>query len=461
METKTFVERRKRLRGMVRQGAILILGQAEASRNYPANTYPFRQDSHFSYFTGVSLADLALLVLPDGEEMLLGPAEDPDDLVWHGPHPLLADHARAAGIPATGDVATLAARVAELRAKGQNVHFLPPYRGEQTLRLARLLGASTDEAAGGASRELARAVVEMRSIKTDEEVAEIERALEVSATMYETAFLLIGPGRTEAELAGAMQGVALSFDCQQSFLPIVSVHGEVLHNTSYAGTMRDGELLLIDSGVEAAGTAYCSDITRTMPVSGRFTPEQKALYEAVLAAHDAAIALASPRVSNRDLHFAAARAIAAGLKEAGLMRGSTDDAVAEGAHALFFPHGIGHMLGLDVHDMEDLGDVVGYPEGEPRSKQFGLSFLRLAKSLKPGFVVTIEPGIYFVPALIDRWMKERRHEAFICYDAVNRYRGFGGIRLEDDLLVTEGSHRVLGPHIPITVAEVEEAMRQA
>ncbi|MDD5307744.1 MAG: Xaa-Pro aminopeptidase [Deltaproteobacteria bacterium] len=461
METSTFVERRKRLREMVPDGAILILGQAEASRNYPANTYPFRQDSHFSYLTGVSAADLALLILPDGQEALLGPAEDPDDLVWHGPHPLLADHARDAGIRATGDVAALGTRVAELRAKGLKIHYLPPYRGERALKLAAVLGKSADEAAAGASRELARAVVGMRSIKTDREVAEIEKALEVSATMYETAFLLVGEGRTEAEVAGAMQGVALSFDCQQSFAPIVSVHGEVLHNTSYAGTMRAGELLLIDSGVEAAGTLYCSDITRTLPVSGKFLPEQRALYEVVLAAHDAAIALASPKVSNRDLHFAAARAIAAGLKDVGLMRGSTDDAVAAGAHALFFPHGIGHMLGLDVHDMEDLGDVVGYPEGEPRSKQFGLAFLRLAKSLSPGFVVTIEPGIYFVPALIDRWMNEKKHEAFICYDKVERFRAFGGIRLEDDLLVTAGGHRVLGPQIPITVAEVEEAMRRA
>jgi Xaa-Pro aminopeptidase len=288
----------------------------------------------------------------------------------------------------------------------------------------------------------------------------MERALAVSAEMYDLALGMIRPGLREAEVAGAIQGVALAHDMPQSFLPIVSIHGEVLHNNSYGNVMKDGDLLVIDSGVEAPPGYYSSDITRTFPVSGRFTERQRAIYEVVLAAQEAAIAGASPRVSHRDMHLLAARTIAAGLKQVGLMRGDPDEAVAAGAHALFYVHGLGHMIGIDVHDMEDLGDVVGYPPGEKRSTQFGLSFLRLAKRYQPGFCVTVEPGIYFVPALIDRWAAEKRHAGFIDYAKVEEYRGFGGIRLEDDILITADGCRVLGKPIPKRVEDVERAMRR-
>ncbi|HUT78695.1 MAG TPA: aminopeptidase P family protein, partial [Polyangia bacterium] len=448
MDSRTFQSRRAKLRQAVPDGALLLLGTVEAPRNYPANPYPFRQDSHFLYYAGTALPGLALLLEPDGAETLFGPDEDPDDLIWHGEHPVLADHAQAAGVEGTALSGELARRLSSLAARGVKLRYLPPYRGESALLLAGLLGLEPGAAKAGACFDLARAVVRQRSIKTADEVAQIERALAVSAAMYEAALDTIRPGVTEAAVAGAMQGVALARDCQQSFLPICSIRGEVLHNNSYGNTLAAGQLLLVDSGVEIPPYHYASDITRTFPVSGAFDTRQRGIYQAVLDGQAAAIENASPRLSNRDVHLITARTMAAGLVGLGLMRGDPEEAVAAGAHALFFPHGLGHMLGIDVHDMEDLGDVVGYPEGEQRSKQFGLSFLRLAKRLEPGFVVTVEPGIYFVPALIERWRAEQRHAAFIDYDELAKYIGFGGVRIEDDILITADGCRVLGPGIP-------------
>jgi len=458
MNAATYVSRRGDLRSRVDGGAILLLGQADAPRNYAANTYPFRQDSSFLYFVGTNLPGMAALMEPDGRTTLYGPPEDPDDLIWHGPHPVLADHARAAGIDRTAGIGDLGRALADLRDAGVRIRYLPPYRAESVLQLAGLLGVPWNEVKAGACPDLAWAVAEQRSIKTDDEVAQIERALSVSRRMYAAALSTTRPGVTEAEVAGAMQDVALRADMPQSFLPIVSIRGEVLHNNTYSNVLSAGDLLLVDSGVEAPPHFYCSDITRTFPVSGRFSDRQKAVYEIVLGMQLAAIAAASPKVSNRDLHLVAARKAVEGLAALGLMRGDPDEAVEAGAHALFYPHGLGHMLGLDVHDMEDLGDVVGYRKGEKRSPQFGLSFLRLAKSLAPGFVITVEPGIYFVPALIDRWRSERRNAAFIDFDEVQKFVGFGGVRIEDDVLITESGCRVLGEGIPKTVADVEAAM---
>ena len=262
------------------------------------------------------------------------------------------------------------------------------------------------------------------------------------------------PGRTEAEVAAALQAAALAHDRQMAFGPIVSVRGEVLHNPHYTNTLNDGDLLVIDAGAESLRW-YASDITRAFPVSGRFSSEQRDIYEVVLAAQEAAIAAAAPGQTNRDLHLLAARTIASGLRDLGLMRGDVDAAVEAGAHALFFPHGLGHMLGQDVHDMEDLGDAVGYSSGTQRASQFGLNFLRLARTLEPGFVITVEPGVYFIPALVERWRLENRHTEFIDYDRVMRLLGLGGVRIEDDLLITSDGARVLGPPIPKAVDEVE------
>jgi len=321
----------------------------------------------------------------------------------------------------------------------------------------RLLGLDPREIAAQTSVDLVRAVAAQRSIKEEAEIAEIEDAIAVTALMYRATMRGVRAGLTEARVAATHMMEAVARDRGQAFSPIVTTAGEVLHNTSYRNTLKDGDLLLVDSGAESS-LFYASDITRTMPVSGRFSERQREVYEVVLAANEAAIAAASPERTNRDLHLLAARTVVTGLKDIGLMQGNVDDAVEAGAHALFFVHGLGHMMGLDVHDMEDLGDVVGYQRGDERSTQFGLAYLRLARKLEPGFVITIEPGIYFIPALIDRWRADGRLRDFIRYDRLEAYRDFGGIRIEDDVLITEDGSRVLGPAIPKSVADVEGAM---
>lgn len=457
MDTATYQARRKILRETVDGGYILLPANLEASRNYVDNAYPFRQDSHFLYFVGADAPGLALLIGPEGEETLFGPPEDPDDVVWSGPQPGLADHARDAGVGGIGSPDDLSAALSAARGSGETVHYLPPYRDSRRFQLGSLLGADPAAVGAGASGEMTAAVVAMRSVKSDEEVRQIENALSVSALMYQSALGMIAPGRGEAEVAAMMQGVALLSDRPQSFLPIVSVRGEVLHNESHPNTLAKGDLLLLDTGTESP-LGYASDITRTFPVAGVYSPRQREIYDVVLGAQQAAIQSASPRLTNRELHLLAARHIAGGLADIGLMKGDLDEAVAAGAHALFFPHGLGHMMGLDVHDMEDLGDAVGYAPGEKRSEQFGLSYLRLARRLEPGFVITIEPGVYFIPALIDRWRAEGRCAEFIDYDKVEQYRDFGGIRIEDDLLITADGGRVLGPPIPKAADDIEMVM---
>lgn len=460
MNAGVYRARREQLRTAVDGGAILVLGNNDAPKNYVDNAYPFRQDSHFLYYAGISETGMAALIAPDGRDTLYGRPHDPDDLVWHGPRPHVGDHAAAGGFAEHRAVAELGPDLRELAGAGVRVHYLPPYRAERRFQLAELLGGDPRAVDGGVSAELVRAVCAQRLIKSRDEVAEIEDALAVTAEMYRVAMGAARPGRAEYEVAGLMQARALELGRREAFTPIVTVRGEVLHNHSCDNTLADGDLMLVDSGAESP-LFYASDITRTFPVNGRFSDRQRRIYEIVLAAQMAVINAASPAHDNKQLHLLAARTIAGGLTDLGLMKGNPDDAVAAGAHALFFPHGIGHMMGLDVHDMEDLGDIVGYPEGEQRSSQFGLGFLRMTRQLEPGFVITVEPGIYFIPALIDQWRAENRHAEFIDYDAIEGYKGFGGIRIEDDLLITADGARVLGPGIAKTIDEVEAACRDS
>lgn len=457
MDASSYLQRRRALREAVPDGAILLPANDEPPRNYTDNVYPYRQDSHFLYYSGISEAGMAALLLPDGEEILFGRKDHPDDLVWFGVHATLRDHAVASGFENTAYFSELGEELRRLRSAGVQIHYLPPYRDFRRFQLGSLLHEDPREIDRGASAELIRAVVAQRSIKSPEEVVEIENALAVTSEAYRRVMAETRPGRRESELAAILQSVALAEDRQQAFNPIVSVRGEVLHNTSYANTLAEGDLLLVDSGAESTHF-YASDITRTFPVSGKFSLQQREIYEIVLSMQLRAIEEASPEKSNRALHLLAARVAVDGLIDLGLMRGDPSEAVAAGAHALFFPHGLGHMLGQDVHDMEDLGDVVGYAEGDSRSDQFGLGFLRLAKKLKPGFVITVEPGIYFVPALIDQWREAGRHRDFIRYEALDAYRGFGGIRIEDDVLITDSGARVLGPGIPKKIEALESSI---
>ena len=457
MDAKTYIARREVLRKAVPDGAILIMGNDEAPMNYVDNPYPFRQDSHFLYYAGVSQAGLALLIEPDGKSILYGTPDHPDEVIWFGPHPSLGDHAESAGVQESADIANLVDRLAALRDGDTEPHYLPPYRAERSFALGVLLGLDPRDVEGRASAELIRAVAAQRSVKDGAEIAEMEDAIAVTAKMYKATMRSAQPGRTEAEIAAIHKAAASASDRHQAFNPIVTVCGDVLHNHSYANTLEEGDLLLVDSGAESPHH-YASDITRAMPVTGKFTSQQRDIYEIVLAANQSAIEAAAPGVNNRELHLLAARTITEGLKDIGLMKGNVDRAVDAGAHALFFPHGIGHMIGLDVHDMEDLGDIVGYEEGEERSDQFGLAYLRLARKLEPGFVITIEPGVYFIAALFERWEGEGRHKGYIRYEKLEDYCGLGGVRIEDDVLITEDGHRVLGPPIPKTVDEIEDAM---
>ncbi|MCP4901754.1 MAG: aminopeptidase P family protein [bacterium] len=454
MDAQTYSDRRTSLRSAVPEGAILILGNTLLPKNYVDNHFPLRQDSHFLYYVGVNQPDLALLILPDGSETLYGNQPTLDDFVWCGVLPSMEEHGRDAGVSATCPLSDLRDHVSALAKGGTEIRFLPPYSAHRQLWLANLLDQPVNAVADGASAALVQAVVDQRSLKTSDEIAQIEEALGVTAQMYRSALAAAKPGATELEIVSALRMPATQLGRDLAFQPIVSVRGEILHNTGYSNRLAEGDLLLIDSGAESM-MQYASDITRTFPVSATYSDTQREIYTVVLNAQKAAIEAVSPEMTNREVHMVGVRTLADGLKDVGLMKGDVDEAVAAGAHALFMPHGIGHMMGLDVHDMEDLGDVVGYPEGEERSKQFGLGFLRLAKRLEPGFVITIEPGVYFNPALVDRWQEDGLHRDFIAYDKLEAYTGFGGIRIEDDVLVTENGHRVLGPGIPKEVAEIE------
>jgi len=452
---------RSRRRTLVEQerpqsGLVLLLGNRQLPQNYADNPYPFRQDSTFLYYFGLDRPDLCGLVdLDDGTSALYGIDSTFDDVIWSGEQPALRDQAATVGVETVASPSDLRARLSRARAQDRPIHFLPPYRDEHRLRFEELLDRPHPQLDEAASDALIQAVVRQRSVKTPEEVAEIEAALDRTARLHACARRHAVPGTTEREIMGAMSQRVTADGAAFSFPPTCSVRGEVLHNRCYPNTLSDGDLLLVDAGATSP-LHYAGDITRVTPVGGGFTDRQRAVYEAVLSSQMAAIEALVPETPFIDVHRHAARVLTEHLVDMGLMRGNIEEAVAAGAHALFFPHGLGHMMGLDVHDMESLGeDQVGYAPDQTRSEQFGLHTLRLARPLQPGFVVTIEPGCYFIPPLVQQWREEERHARFINYDRVEDFLGFGGIRIEDDVLITPDGPRVLGPDIAKSPAEVE------
>jgi len=454
----TYRDRRRRLAKEVGSGLILFLGNEEVGMNYTANVYPFRQDSSFLYFWNVDQPGLAAVIDADaGTETLFGDDVTIADAVWSGPQSGIADRAAGAAIGATAPRTDLAGQVSAAVGQGRPVHFLAPYRADHTVAIAALLGIDPAAVKDKRSRTLHEAIAAQRLYKTPEEVAEIELAVDVSRDMYLAAMRAAAPGRMEHEIVGEIARVVMARGCTYAFPPICSVHGETLHNPFYRNALEAGDWFVLDSGAETPAH-YASDITRTIPVSGTFSSQQRAIYECVQRAQTGALAAIKPGVPYRDVHLNAARSFVTDLTALGLMKGDASEAVAAGAHALFFPHGLGHMMGMDVHDMENLGeDIVGYASGYERSTQFGLGYLRLARPLETGFVLTVEPGLYFIPALIDQWKAEGRHAAFINWSEVEKFRDARGCRLEDDVLVTATGGRVLGPGIPKTIAEVEAA----
>lgn len=453
----TYAERRRTLLRHLsdESGLLLFLGNRESPVNYPDNPYPFRQDSSFLYYWGVDAPTYdAVLDLDTGTATLYGDAASLDTIVWTGPQPTPEDHARAAGIERTASMAKIAEDVDEAIASGRRVHVLPPYRAAHRQRLHDLLGIAPHRTETYVSRAFVEAVIAQRSVKSDAEVAELETAMETTAALHTAVMRAAAADVSEQELVGRLTGIVRKRGGRLSFPPICSVRGEVLHNHTYNHTLSDGDLLLLDAGATSP-SHYAGDITRVTPVGGSFDDRQLAVYEAVLAAQEAALAAVAPEVPFRDIHQLAARVLTEHLQDMGVMRGDVEASVEAGAHGLFFPHGLGHMMGLDVHDMESLGeDRVGYAPDQSRSEQFGLHALRLARPLQPGFVLTVEPGLYFIPELVRRWKADERHTTYIDYDAVEDFVGVGGVRIEDDVLVTDTGYRVLGPGIPKAPAAV-------
>jgi Xaa-Pro aminopeptidase len=457
---EVYTNRREALRESMGSGLVLMIGNKEASFNYPANTYKFRQDSNFLYFFGIDLYDLVgVMDIDENKDYIYGNDVDIDDIIWMGPQPTMKELGAKVGVENTAPLADLDTMIENAIKAGRKVHFLPPYRGEHKLQLADLLGVNPCKLADYVSMELIKNVVKLREIKDEFEIAEIEKAVDIAYEMHTTAMKMAAkPGTIEREIAGTVEGISLAKGGPVSFPVILSIHGETLHNHHHDNTIEVGRMMVTDTGAETT-MHYASDITRTVPVGGKFDDRQKAIYETVLDANMKAIEACKPGVEYREVHFIAAKAIVEGLTKAGIMKGDADAAVKAGAHTMFFPHGLGHMMGLDVHDMEGLGENnVGYDENTVRATEFGTAYLRLGKELKTGFVITVEPGCYFIPALIDQWKAENKCAEFINFDVVETFKDFGGIRIEDDILITEDGYRVLGKPIPKTVEEIEAIM---
>lgn len=457
---ETYITRRKKLKEKVSKGIILLLGNSDSPMNYADNAFYFRQDSSFLYFFGLDFQNLAGIIdAESGEEIIFGNDVSMEDIIWMGPQESLNAKAEQAGVKRTEPFGNLQLEIDKAIGAGRKVHFLPPYKGENKLLLQDLLGISVSKQATYASLELIKAIINLRSVKEEQELNEIRKACAVGYQMHTTAIKMAKPGVWEQTIAGTIEGIANAGGGMVSFPVILSQHGETLHNHDHSGILENGRLMLVDAGAEV-GSHYASDFTRTVPVGGKFTQKQREIYEIVLAANNRARESTKPGVTYLSVHLAVSELIASGLKELGLMKGDTKEAVANGAHALFMPHGLGHMMGLDVHDMEDLGQIyVGYDDQTRPVDQFGTAYLRMGRKLQPGFVVTDEPGIYFIPALIQKWKSEKINTAFINFDRLENYLDFGGIRLEDDILVTSTGSEILGERIPVTPDEIEALMR--
>jgi Xaa-Pro aminopeptidase len=451
-----YIKRRKELQKKMKSGLALFIGNVEAPMNYPANTYHFRQDSDFLYFFGIDLPGLAgLMDFDSGKDRIFGNDFDMDDIIWMGPQPTVKELALKCGISTTSPMNKLEETIKDALSKRRKIHFLPPYRGETKMILGSLFKENPCQMKTLASVELIKEVISMRSIKEKVEIDEIEKAINIAYDMHVTAMKMCKQGVREQDIFGAIEGIALAKGGGTSFPIILSINGQTLHNHAHGNILQKGRMMVTDAGAET-NMHYSSDITRTTPVGGKFSQLQKDIYEIVLKANTEAIKATCPGISNRDLHFKACKIIASGLKELGLMKGDTDEAVTAGAHALFMPHGLGHMMGIDVHDMEALGEnYIGYNDEVKRSDQFGLAFLRFALPYKPGHVFTVEPGCYFIPELIENWKSEDKFKEFINYSKIDKYISLGGVRIEDNVLITEKGHKVLGKPIPKTVREIE------
>jgi Xaa-Pro aminopeptidase len=449
-EKQIYTERRDQLRKKMGSGIILIPGNGESPMNYSDNTYHFRQDSTFLYLFGLDMPGLfGVIDANTGKDTLYGDDLTLEDIIWMGTKPSTAELAASVGVTYTLPFKQLIKEITKLNQQGASIHFTPPYRAENKLLLEELTKIPAKKLADQSSLRLIQALVEMRSKKASYEIAEIEKACQTGYDMHVMAMKMARPGVMEHEISGMIEGVALASGGGTSFPIILTQNGQTLHNHDHSYKLEKGRLMIVDAGAESL-LHYASDFTRTIPVAGEFSTKQLDIYNIVLNAINTATALIKPGETYLSIHLQAAEVIASGLKDLGLMKGDVKEAVANGAHALFFPHGLGHMMGLDVHDMEDYGQIhVGYDQEVRPIDQFGTAYLRFGRRLQKDFVITNEPGIYFIPALIEQWASEKINHSFINYEKVKQYLDFGGIRLEDDILVTETGSRILGERIPI------------
>jgi Xaa-Pro aminopeptidase len=452
---ETYIARRKKLAEAVSGGLILLPGNEEAPMNYTDNTYHFRQDSTFLYYFGINQASLAGIIDADsGEAMLFGDDHSVEMIVWTGVVPSISSLGERIGLTNVKSFSALQSVVSEAISGNRPIHFLNPYRADILIRLSELLQCTYQSIPGKASLELAKVVIAQREVKSSEEIAEIDKAVDITVEMHLAGMRHARPGMRESEVAAKVAEVALAANGNPSFPIIATINGQTLHNHYHGNIIKSGELFLLDAGAETE-SSYAGDLSSTFPVDPTFTPIQKEIYQLCLDAHMAAVSMLKPGTAFKEVHLTACRTIFEGLKTFGLTKGDTQEAVDAGAHALFFPCGTGHMMGLDIHDMENLGEQwVGY-DGVPKSTQFGLKSLRLAKELKPGYVLTIEPGIYFIPDLMDQWKSEKHLEQFLNYNEIEKFRNFGGLRNEEDFLITEDGARRLGKALPLTIEGVE------
>ncbi|MEG2120766.1 MAG: aminopeptidase P family protein [Rikenellaceae bacterium] len=453
---ETYVNRRARLKKDVGSGILLFLGNNEVGMNYLDNTFPYYQDASFNYFFGLKQANLTSIIdIDEDREIIFGNELTIDDIVWMGTLPTIDHNASLVGVKETAPTEKLAEYLKKAQKQGRKIHFLPPYRAEHNVTILNLLGIAPQDQEKAVSLDFIKAVVAQRNHKSAEEILEIEDACNITADMHIAAMKAARPGMIEAEVAAAAHRVAIAADGELSFPIIATINGQTLHNHNHSNVIKEGQMLLIDCGA-LNKNGYSGDMSSTFPVGHKFTTRQREIYEIALAAHNNAIDMLRPGTKFVDVHKHACSTIFDGLKALGLTKGDTHEAVEQGAHALFFPCGLGHMMGMDVHDMENLGEVwVGY-DGKPKSTVFGYKSLRLARELEPGFVLTIEPGIYFIPELIDKWRAEKKFTEFLNYDAIEKYKGFSGCRNEEDFLITPEGSRLLGKPIPKSVEDVEK-----
>lgn len=457
---KTYTQRRKKLHNKVDSGLLLVMGNDDVGMNYSANTYHFRQDSNFLYFFGIDKQGFAGIIdLDEGTETIYGNDFTIDDIVWMGAQPSVKDLAAQVGVEKTSKYSALEEVLKKAKAAGRKIHYLPPYRYENMHKLNQWLDIPINDLKANASVDFIKAVVAQRSYKSPEEILELHTACTISGAMHFAAMHAAAVGKTEANLVGIVEGIASSAGCSLAYPVIMTKDGQKLHGHYHGNVLKEGDLVLGDFGAETA-MHYAGDLTRTYPAGKAFTERQKEIYNVVLKMQTYSLNALKPGVKYKDVHLLAAKKMTEGLKELDLMKGDADEAVAAGAHTLFFPHGLGHMMGLDVHDMEDLGeDYVGYSDTVKRSDQFGTAYLRLGRELEQGFVITVEPGCYFIPELIDKWKAEKKYTDFINYDKVESYKDFGGVRIEDDVLITDKSFSVLGKPVPKIVEDIENIRR--